>query len=208
MLFSYYDILRDVQVGEVISRLVVSASLNPTRFVDLQLGHWGFSPNPRESFLNMYNRLKNRILAWWTSNDNGVRDNGIGGIARLNTNFSPRVSPSIYYFTMSFDATRPSPQLNLSSEDLEDLPVNPVVSYFGLGYPGLGGVKAKTASLLSFLGHGILALSRETLEILISYNGPLRSSTTTPVHWATRIPSPRGRISRDDMLPILYSLLE
>jgi hypothetical protein len=40
ILFSYYDILRDVQVGEVISRLVVSASLNPTRFVDLQLGHW------------------------------------------------------------------------------------------------------------------------------------------------------------------------
>lgn len=204
-LLSCQDILRDVQVDEVISRFVVSAALNPTRFVDLQLGHWGFTPIPGETFRGMNNRLRNAIMAWWNSDDNGIKDNGITGIARLNHDFNPRASRNTYYFTLSFDATRPFPREELSGKDLGNLPVNPVLSFFGLGYPGPFNATADLASFICWLGHGTfssipgnpsdIALAKWAVNVINNHASALG--------YQIRIPSPGGRIPRDDMLPML-----
>ncbi|KAL2834242.1 hypothetical protein BDW59DRAFT_178741 [Aspergillus cavernicola] len=199
------QILRNVQVGEVISRLVVSASLNPTRFIDLQLGHWGFTPHPGETFLDMHNRLQAAILAWWNSNHNAIQDNGIGGITRLNQQFNPQVSPQTYYFTMSFDATRPFPKAGLTANDLSRFPANPVLSLGGFLYPGPGNIVAHGTSFLATGIHGLFTsvpgnpsdadLARWFVHIFNEHAGALG--------YQFRIPSPGGRIPRNDMLPIL-----
>ncbi|OJJ94837.1 hypothetical protein ASPACDRAFT_64772 [Aspergillus aculeatus ATCC 16872] len=199
------QILRDVRVDEVISRLVVSASLNPTRFVDLQLGQWGFTPNPGESFLAMHNRLQPAIFTWWNSNHNGIRDNGIDGITRLNQDFDPRVSEKTYYFTMSFDATRPFPKLNLSPGFLVDFPTNPIFTLGGFLYPGPGNIVARGTSLLATGAYKIFTsipgspsdveIARWAVDTFNYHTGRLG--------YQFRIPRPGRRIPRDDMLPIL-----
>ncbi|KAL2022642.1 hypothetical protein VTK56DRAFT_4986 [Thermocarpiscus australiensis] len=197
----FNEILRDVQLDELISRLVVSASLNPGRFVDLQLDQWGFTPLAGETFLGMYNRLKADINAWWSSNDNAVKDNGVAGVARLNADFSPTASTHTYYFTMSFDATRPFPKEYLSGQDLKQLPVHPLLSLGGLAFPGPFNLTAEFISGAFNLGREIpgtpsdVAYARWAVELA---NNHLRT-----LGYQIRLPSPGGRIPRADMLPVL-----
>jgi len=179
---------------------VVSASLNPTRFVDLQLGHWGFTPNAGETFLTMYNRLATNILAWWNSDDNGIKDNGITGINRLNTDFTPLASQDIYYFTMSFDATRPFPQLNLSGNDLREIPLHPVVSSLK-GIPWV----ADAAALASAVSHEIFSSfpGNPSDVDIAKWAVKVINNRASELGYQFRLPSPGGRIPRADMLPIL-----
>ncbi|KLU90767.1 hypothetical protein MAPG_10618 [Magnaporthiopsis poae ATCC 64411] len=196
------DILRDVQVDELISRLVVSACLNPTRFVDLQLGHWGFTRNPGESFLGMHNRLRNGIHNWWRSDYNAVKDNGVPGIARLNNQFSPGASIRTYYFTMSFDATTPLPRQYLTGIDLESVPVHPLLR---LAYPGPYGVTARIVSSLFSLGRDALSFipgNPSDLSYARWAVGVINNHVRT-LGYQLRIPSPGERIPRPDMLPAL-----
>ncbi|KAK3986414.1 hypothetical protein QBC44DRAFT_352444 [Cladorrhinum sp. PSN332] len=198
------DILRDVQVDEVISRLVVSASRNPSSFVDLQLDHWGFKPLPgplQEAFLEMHDRLKDDIYAWWTSDNNAVKDNGIQGIARLNADFAPSGSTNTYYFTMSFDATRPFPRINFSQQEVQSVPANPFLSLGGLLYPGLGNIIARLATNLLKIRHILpgnpsdVAYAGFAVGVINNHLGNLG--------YQIRIPIPGGRIPRSDMLPVL-----
>jgi hypothetical protein len=152
----------------------------------------------------MHNRLQNRILAWWNSNNNGIRDNGILGIDRLNADFSPRASPNTYYFTMSFDATKPFPQENLSGQDLRDLPVNPVLSFFRL-YPGLANVTANAASFTSSVVHGLFSsIPGNPSDIgFAQWAVVVINNHASALGYQVRIPRPGGRIPREDMLPVL-----
>ncbi|KAF2281279.1 uncharacterized protein EI97DRAFT_497915, partial [Westerdykella ornata] len=201
----FNDILRNIPVNEVITRLVVSAAFNPTRFVDLQLDHWGFTPNPGESFRAMHGRLQNAIMTWWNSNDNGIRDNGVQGINRLNTDFNPSASPQTYYFTLSFDATRPLPRQELTGQDLKNLPVHPAVSLFGLAYPGPGDVTANAVSSLSWLAHGASSLTPGNPNDIAYARWLVNvfNNHASGLGYAFRVPSPGGRIPRADMLPLL-----
>jgi hypothetical protein len=190
----------------VISRLVVSAAFNPTRFVDLQLEQWGFTPLPTDNFQNMYNRLQTEISQWWNSDHNGVVDNGTAGIARLNTHFeNPGVSLFTYYFTMSFDATRPFPREDLSGPDLANVPVNPLLSLFGWAYPGPFGAFANIAALFWRMGHGAFSsLPGNPSDIeLARWAVGVINNHASALGYQVRIPSPGGRIPRADMLPIL-----
>jgi hypothetical protein len=58
----------------------------------------------------MHKRLKSDIKSWWDSENNGIKDNGVAGIARLNKDFNPQTSHDTTYFTSSFDATRSFPK--------------------------------------------------------------------------------------------------
>ncbi|KAH7110023.1 hypothetical protein B0J13DRAFT_489877 [Dactylonectria estremocensis] len=198
-------ILRDVQVDEVISRLVVSASLNPNRFVDLQLDHWGFTPQPGETFLQMYNRLRVDIGNWWASDNNAVKDNGVAGIARMNRDFAPTVSAATYYFTMSFDATRPLPREYLSGEDLKSIPVHPLLSLGGLAYPGPFDWAAHGTSFLFGLGRDAASLIPGTPSDVAyaKWAAEVINHHLRVLGYRIRAPSPGGRIPRDDMLPVL-----
>ncbi|KAL4732938.1 hypothetical protein BDV11DRAFT_214669 [Aspergillus similis] len=199
------QILLNVNVGEVISRLVVSASLNPTRFVDLQLGHWGFTPRPRETFLDMHNRLQASILTWWNSVHNGIRDNGIDGITRLNQVFNPQVSPQTYYLTMSFDATRPFPEEDLNANDFSRVPVNKILSLGGFLYPGPWSILAHGASFLLAGLHRLITFgpgSPSDVDIA-RWFVQVFNEHAAALGYQFKIPSPGGRIPRNDMLPIL-----
>ncbi|KAK4247561.1 hypothetical protein C7999DRAFT_41106 [Corynascus novoguineensis] len=200
----FNDILRNVQVGELIPKLVVSASLNPGRFVDLQLDHWGFRPLPgpiQETFLQMYNRLRFDIRNWWMGNNNAVQDNGRAGVSRLNERFSPGVSAATYYFTMSFDATRPLPQRYVSGKDLQSFPVHPVVSGGGWLFPGPFNISANFAATAINITRGIpgtpsdVDYARWAVGL---FNDHLRI-----LGYQVRVPEPGGRIPRSDMLPTL-----
>lgn len=197
--------LRNVKVEELISRLIVASCLDPHETLDIQLQHWGFTPlNEGETFIEMHERLRKRILEWWTSENNAIKDNGIEGVDRLNRDFNPQPSDSTYYFTFSFDATRPFPREYLSPDDLKKVPVNPLVSTLGL-FPGPFNI---AASALSYA----LSLGREVSSFV-----PGNPSDVDYARWLVdvannhlsclgydiRIPAPGGRIPRTDMLPIL-----
>ncbi|KAL2829068.1 hypothetical protein BJY01DRAFT_261389 [Aspergillus pseudoustus] len=201
------QILRDVHVNEVITRLVVSSALHPTRFLDLQLEHWGFAPQAAgESFIAMHNRLEAPILAWWNSDNNGIKDNGPDGIARLNRDFNPQPSPQTYYFTLSFDATRPFPTLNFSPANLQSFPVHGALSLWGFGFPGLlGDISASVGSFLSSAAHSVLNAipgnpsDAEYARWLVE----VANNQARALGYQFRLPRPGGRIPRPDMLPLL-----
>lgn len=153
----------------------------------------------------MYERLRSDISNWWNSDNNAVKDNGIDGIDRLNGDFSPQASKATYYFTMSFDATRPLPREYLSGKDLKNVPVHPLLSLGGLLYPGPFNIAANTTSFLAGLGRDIASLTpgtpsdvayaRWAVDVI---NNHLRD-----LGYQIRAPSPGGRIPRNDMLPAL-----
>jgi hypothetical protein len=144
-------------------------------------------------------------MAWWSSNDNGIRDNGIAGIARLNNDFNPRVSEHTYYFTMSFDATRPLPREELSGQDLATLPTHSVLSYLSWIYPGPSNFTANTASSLFSLGRGLFSVIPGNPSDLnfVRWAVNVINNHASALGYQVRIPSPGGRIPRPDMLPIL-----
>lgn len=149
----------------------------------------------------MHNRLMVDINNWWNSNYNAVKDNGIDGIAMLNRDFNPRTSADTYYFTMSFDATRPFPRFNISVNDLEKVPVHPLLSWGGLLYPGIGNIGANIADGLLNLGHGFpgtpsdVAYAKWAVMVINNQLGNLG--------YQFRLPSPGDRIPISDMLPVL-----
>jgi hypothetical protein len=153
----------------------------------------------------MHGRLGANIQNWWTSNNNAVKDNGGGGIDRLNAHFSPHVSANTYYFTMSFDATRPFPQEHLSGQDLENLPMHPLVSFWGIGFPGPFNISANAAA-------GTANIARDIARIIpgspsdIAYAKwvvELANNHLSALGYQIRLPSPGSRIPLADMLPAL-----
>lgn len=151
--------------------------------------------------MTMYNRLRPDILAWWTSDNNAVKDNGIAGIARLNRDFAPRPSPATYYFTMSFDATRPFPQMHLSGDEIASFPLHPLLPLGGLGFPGPFNIVAHSVAAAINAARAIpgtptdLDYARFAVNFL---NGRLGM-----LGYQIRLPSPGGRIPLAEMLPVL-----
>src|SRR5436305_59479 len=142
-------------VLDLITRLVASTCFSTTaRFYDLQLDHWGFSRKGTESFRDMHLRLKKPIGEWWESEHNGFKDNGTMGAAKLN-DLAREPSAHTYYFTMSFDATKPYPKVNPSVEDVKRFPVYPLVSLHGFGFPGPFDVGAHIGSGLGHIIHAV-----------------------------------------------------
>jgi hypothetical protein len=83
------------------------------RTYDLQLDHWGICRYQNETFSAMRERLESDngpVWAWLNSNHNGLYDNSIEGVHRLNLN-AARTLPGIYYFSFSFHSTSPFPTI-------------------------------------------------------------------------------------------------
>ncbi len=191
------QILSRAQIDPLISRLVVTATLNPNRFVDLQLGHWGFTPRPNEGFLVMHNRLKDDITAWWNGDFNAVKDNGPGGIDRMNTDFRPRASEQTYHFTMSFDATRPFPREYVSHDDVKRVPLHPLLSVFG--------IFAAPATFVLNVGRDVASIIPGTPSDLQYANWAVgvANDHLGKLDYQFTVPRIGWRIPRSDMLPIL-----
>lgn len=172
----------------LLSRFIVSASFKREgeRFYDLQLDHWGIKRQSGETSEQMYNRLLPIVRLWWTSRINGFYDNSITGINDLDI-FAPRPSSEIYYFTMSFDATVPFPDFQLTAEDLQTCPI-----------PNLNGLSAGVGNILlhiPFISPSILSWARWIVQVANNHLGPLG--------YFNRLPPPGDRVPRNDMLPLL-----
>jgi hypothetical protein len=189
---------------ELITRLVVSASFKQPRIYDLHLDHWYFTRNGVESFRQMCTRIRPLVAVWWNGPvplpgqpqfppHNGFYDNSVSGVNDLS-NFTGTTAPDIFYFAMSFDATQQFPNVQLSVDELNSLPVNRVIS--ALDFFGLRG----------FIGN-----------IVTDPNIPFNPSTLDLARWFVRvanghlgglgyfdkIPFPGARVPRPDMLPFL-----
>lgn len=90
------------------------------RVYDPQLDHWGIKGLPGEDYYTMFRRLtdgeERPLSRWFESNDNGIKDNGIEGVAILNQ-YDP--SKNIYYFTCSFAATVSERELDITGKDVD-----------------------------------------------------------------------------------------
>lgn len=191
-------------VVDIITRLVTSASFNTVRFYDLQLDHWGFSRRKLESFRTMHDRLREPIQKWWYSDHNGFKDNGIEGVKKLN-HLAGQPSEDTYYFTMSFDATRAFPKVNISADDIKTFPLHPGLSLGGSTIPGLWDIGAHAVS--GFLGvvHSVFnAIPGNPDDVdFAKWIVRVLNNHAEALGYFSRIPSPGDRIPRSDMLPIL-----
>ncbi|RFU30456.1 hypothetical protein B7463_g5852, partial [Scytalidium lignicola] len=176
-----------IDLVAIIARLVASTSFKQPRSYDLQLDHWDFRRlPPAETFRRMLARLSGgAVLSWWQGPGgphpphNGFYDNSIDGVNRLNT-FAPNPSPTIVYFTMSFDATVRFPDIDPTPSNSRSFPINPFL------YP--------LSLLLNPGGYPFAAFSRGYSRALLS---------PSSVDYARWIPLPGPRVPRPDMLPLI-----
>jgi hypothetical protein len=190
----------DDDLLKILGQVITSASFKDpgTRFYDVQLDHWGFkrglnARGVRESFQEMYDRIVDIVSNWWISNRNGFYDNSTEGAILLDAFEANQTSPpggGIYFFTMSFDATKNFPPIKIDPNDLKRFPLrwdipfipNPLDTFTGIlsHFPGIkGGVP---------LAKWIVNIANNHLGQLGYFN---------------RLPDPGPRIPRPDMLPVL-----
>ena len=111
--------------------------------------------------------------------------------------FAAAPEPDIFYFTMSFDATRELPEIALSPANVGSFPVpfplslapNPGNIFGKLGAFGLSTISKLLGSTSTLaLAKWLIQVAKDQLGMLGYYN---------------RLPSPGPRIPRADMLPVL-----
>ncbi|EGU87820.1 hypothetical protein FOXB_01661 [Fusarium oxysporum f. sp. conglutinans Fo5176] len=190
---------------------VITVSLPLTyvepRFYDLQLDHWGFVRRQLtplgvpETFEQMCFRINPLIDIWWRGTGvhpphNGFYDNSIVGITQLNT-FAPNLAPTIFFFTMSFDATVDFPHIDPAPQNSATFPVNPILTPLQIllnpgGWPF-------TASAWVYQRIPLSPSSADYARWFVnSLNGHLGG-----LNYFNRIPLPGSRVPRTDMLPII-----
>jgi hypothetical protein len=149
----------------------------------------------------MYTRLTPVVARWWQGlpalvPHNGFYDNSIPGVRALNK-FAAAPAPNIFYFTMSFDATRQLPDIALSPANVGSFPVsfplnlapNPGNIFGKLGAFGLSTISKLPGSAST------LALAKWLIQVANDQLGQLG--------YYNKLPTPGPRIPRADMLPVL-----
>ncbi|EXL91242.1 hypothetical protein NOF04DRAFT_18016 [Fusarium oxysporum II5] len=197
-------------VTDVVNDLLPPRGLNPLidfitscsyesrqdRIYDLHLDHWGFSRNPGETYSQMRARIAPDITTWWTGLHNGLYDNSISGIGNLNA-FAPTPSPNIYYFTMSFCATRPFPKDTLTTQDINGFlalfPLNQVWNPLG--------VWGRVAAPFQPLGTRLGVLP--SLYAALTWITDVANRHLQIMQYFSQIPRPGSQIPRQDMLPLI-----
>lgn len=99
----------------LVARLFATASFYPPekRVYDLQLDHWGIHRNSGETFQDMLIRMESNngpVWKWLNSDNNGLHDNSIEGVHNPSLDII-KTSEHIYYFSLSFHATDPFPEV-------------------------------------------------------------------------------------------------
>lgn len=141
-------------------------------------------------------RIEDIVKRWWRGTSghpphNGFYDNSIVGVNTLN-DFAPNPSPTIFYFTMSFDATVDFPDLDPTPADINTFPLNPIFAAPNLaGYPLAIG--ASIYSRLPGSPHGA-DYARWFIQVVNNHLGALG--------YFNKIPRIGPKIPRPDMLPL------
>ncbi|KNA98187.1 hypothetical protein FOXG_02596 [Fusarium oxysporum f. sp. lycopersici 4287] len=195
------DVVNDILPPRGLDPLIdfiTSCSYEPRqdRIYDLHLDHWGFFRNPGETYSQMRARIAPDITAWWTGLHNGLYDNSIPGVSNLNA-FAPTPSPNIYYFTMSFCATRPFPKDTLTTQDINGFlalfPLNQVWNPLG--------VWGRVAAPFQPLGTRLGVLP--SLYAALTWITDVANRHLQIMQYFSQIPRPGSQIPRQDMLPLI-----
>ncbi|EXK27363.1 hypothetical protein FOMG_16171 [Fusarium oxysporum f. sp. melonis 26406] len=195
------DVVNDILPPRGLDPLIdfiTSCSYEPRqdRIYDLHLDHWGFFRNPGETYSQMRARIAPDITAWWTGLHNGLYDNSIPGVSNLNA-FAPTPSPNIYYFTMSFCATRPFPKDTLTTQDINGFlalfPLNQVWNPLG--------VWGRVAAPFQPFGTRLGVLP--SLYAALTWITEVANRHLQIMQYFSQIPRPGSQIPRQDMLPLI-----
>lgn len=136
------------------------------------------------------------VTTWWTGRHNGLYDNSVRGTRDLDS-FAPRPSPDIYYFTMSFCATRPFPKQTLTAQD-----INGFLALL------LGNQVWNPLGLWGYLAAPFQPLGT-SLRVLPSFHSALTWITDVAnrhlqqMGYFSQISGPGSQIPRPDMLPLI-----
>ncbi|KAK4232856.1 Alpha/Beta hydrolase protein [Achaetomium macrosporum] len=166
----------------------------PNRVYDLHLDHWGISRNGQESYGQMRARIANNVTGWWNGRNHGFGDNSLLGAVALNA-YAP--SPDTYYFTMSFCATVPFPNVTLTAGQVNGfLDLIPVLRYLNTG--GIFG-KVLAPILRTAIRSGALPQARAVLTWVTT----VANYHLGNLGYFAQIPLPGLHIPRPDVLPLL-----
>jgi hypothetical protein len=195
----------------LVARLFATASFYPPekRAYDLQLDHWGIRRNEGESFQDMLARMESvngPAWKWLNSDHNGLYDNSIEGVHDLSLN-TIKTSDNIYYFSLSFHATDPFPQvwplwgrgaINSFPTKLEDF-VRMVVG----SIPILSGLVDIIANAFSSLGWTVLLAVTPFPSFVEWVTKEVITRVIQELGYNLVLPSPGRYIPRKDVIPIL-----
>ncbi|KAH7308898.1 hypothetical protein B0I35DRAFT_440943 [Stachybotrys elegans] len=197
-------------VTEVVNDLLPPGGLDPLidfitscsfesrsdRIYDLHLDHWGFFRTPGQTYQAMRALIAPTVNTWWNSRFNGLYDNSIRGIRDLD-GFAPRPSRHIYYFTMSFCATRPFPKDTLTAQDINGFlalfPLNGLWNPLG----AWGYAAAPFQPPLTWLG--ILP----SLYAALTWITNMANRHLQGMGYFSQVPLPGTEIPRPDVLPLI-----
>ncbi len=150
----------------------------------------------------MYDRLRapgGPIDLWVSCNLNGFFDNSIEGVNDLNTFCGPQLSTNVFFFTMSFEATRTF-NIRIDPEDITTFPWVP--SQLLQLIPGFPLLLGLTGNVLSY---GIDVLMNIGLfgppGALYAWVARVASRHLQELGFQVNIPSPGAQIPRADMFP-------
>ncbi|KAL6698508.1 hypothetical protein J3F84DRAFT_406708 [Trichoderma pleuroticola] len=168
------------------------------RAFDLQLDHWGICRNTGETFQGILERLESPdgpVWKWLYSNDNGFYDNSIKGVHELSQK-TINTSPNIFYFSLSFHATKPFPT---DWPDWGKVALNEFPFKTGIPIPFLG-------QLTNMVVNGLWKF----LPAIVDFPAFVQWITKSVITRVLRIqgctvvlPSPGEYIPREDVIPIM-----
>ncbi|PNP73405.1 hypothetical protein FNYG_13303 [Fusarium nygamai] len=166
------------------------------RIYDLHLDHWGFASAPGQTYQALRATIAPVVTTWWNQRYNGLYDNSVRGIQDLDL-FAPNPSQHIFYFTMSFCATRPFPNETLTTRDINE---------FLALFPGHEvwnplGVSGHVAAPLLRLGTWLSALPSS--RAALTWITDVANRHLQPLRYFSQIPRPGTQVPRPDMLPLI-----
>jgi hypothetical protein len=139
-------------------------------------------------------RIAPDVSTWWTGRHNGLYDNSLPGVARLDL-FAPAPSPNIYYFTMSFCATQPFPNRTLTAQD-----INEFLELFPLVWNPLG-ILGRVAIPFQRVGNWFRVLP--PLHAALAWITNVANRHLQQMGYFSQIPRPGTLVPRPDMLPVI-----
>lgn len=145
----------------------------------------------------MRTQIAPSVSTWWAGIYNGLYDNSLQGAANL-TALAPMASQGIYYFTMSFCATKKFPEdETLTATEINKflnlLPADKLWNFMGVW----GKVIAILQKPLNWLG--ILP----SLRAVLVWATGVANNHLGGLGYFDRIPSPGTEVPRPDMLPAI-----
>ena len=190
---------QDTDLNAVVDLVALTSfARRQDRVLDLGLDHWGFTRinTAQETYQTMRERIAPDVRDWFNGKINGLYDDSIDGALALNEVTATGSNLPTYFFTMSFCATTPLPNQNLTAQDIREF-----FHLFPLGgVPDVFGIPRLIESFLSLTNQ--LRISPSLLSVLGWITGVANRHLGT-LGYFSQIPRPGSQVPRPDMLAVI-----